>query len=420
MVTYFFKLITVVVIYKGFTLGEQLNKRRNNGELMEILFDGYSRSMLPVADVRQPVLLRLGMNLVSIDNVDMKHKTVTARLIIPLAWSDEYLTWNTSHFNHVSRISMESKSIWLPDLIVGNNEEMFTFIGQDDIRNAVIYSDGTVNAWPYLTIEIGIHIDLYKYPFDKQVVVFEFSSWTHSDHEMDIVHLHNDIEDYNSLQFYKKSGEWDLIGCTRSRLSSSYDNLNNVTIIQYNITIQRKWLYTIVNFMIPVMLTSFLNTLSFMLPVDSGERISLSNTVFLTMAVFFTIVNDSLPKTSDGMSIIVVYIGLQMFGSAVTIMATICSLSLYHRQKDIKTSCLANVVLNIGKRNMDTVVAEYADKAHDTDVDISGAVRRSAEETKNKVTWTSLSNYLDYVCFCLSFVWNLVLLLMVIIEANTA
>jgi len=56
--------------------------------------------------------------------------------------------------------------------------------------------------------------------------------------------------------------------------------------------------------MMPIVLTSLLVVLVFIVPVESGEKVSYVLTVFLSLAVLLTIVADSLPSTSITTSIL--------------------------------------------------------------------------------------------------------------------
>ena len=63
--------------------------------------------------------------------------------------------------------------------------------------------------------------------------------------------------------------------------------------------LKRKPLLIVVNVLLPIAFLSVLNVLVFIIPVDSGQRVSYCITVLLSISVFFTIVSDTLPKSSD-------------------------------------------------------------------------------------------------------------------------
>ena len=86
------------------------------------------------------------------------------------------------------------------------------------------------------------------------------------------------------------------------------------------------------------MFLAFLNTLVFMLPCESGERMSYAITVLLSFAVFLTLVSEHLPKTSEPMSVLSYYMMLILVLSTLTCLAVILNMELFHRktQNEVK------------------------------------------------------------------------------------
>ena len=65
--------------------------------------------------------------------------------------------------------------------------------------------------------------------------------------------------------------------------------------ITFNITMRRKTLFYTVNLIIPCMGISFLTVLVFYLPSDSGEKVSLSINILLSLTVFFLLLAEIIP-----------------------------------------------------------------------------------------------------------------------------
>ena len=99
---------------------------------------------------------------------------------------------------------------------------------------------------------------------------------------------------------YVKSAEWDLLKVYKKRNSKRYpccdNDLSDVTI---TIAIKRKPLFYIFNLIVPCALVLSMILLGFFLPPESGERITLSITILLAMAVFLQVVGESLPRNSE-------------------------------------------------------------------------------------------------------------------------
>lgn len=88
--------------------------------------------------------------------------------------------------------------------------------------------------------------------------------------------------------------------------------------LNFDIHIKRKPGYVILSVLLPVVLLSVLNIFCFVLPVDSGEKMGTSMAIFLTFAVFLTIINDTMPK-SENIPYFTVYLASQLVFSGVTV-----------------------------------------------------------------------------------------------------
>ena len=79
---------------------------------------------------------------------------------------------------------------------------------------------------------------------------------------------------------------------------------------------------------------SFLNVLVFCLSAESGERVSYAITVLLAIAVFMTIINDTLPKKSEPLPLISYFLMIDLIVSALTSLFTILNLRIYHKSDE--------------------------------------------------------------------------------------
>ena len=70
----------------------------------------------------------------------------------------------------------------------------------------------------------------------------------------------------------------------------------DVTVI---LIIQRRILYYVLNILFPCFWLNILSVLTFCLPPDAGEKITLSITVLLSYSVFMLLVAESMPPTSE-------------------------------------------------------------------------------------------------------------------------
>lgn len=380
------------------------------------LFPDYISDIRPVRDTKQRTNINFGIYLLSLDDVDLKTQTISVTLILDWTWTDEYLQWEPQNFHNLTELSINAHYIWLPDITVGNDNGVMSFVSPHQNEKAVLYHNGTVRTWPYFSGNLGVSIDVSKFPFDTQKLVFEFYSWTVNNENLVLYWL----PEQTVQQMFQSNGEWELVNYDMAKLNKSFGELVSYSVLRCTITVKRKWLYLVMKVICPVVLTSLLNPVSFLLPVESGERISLSNTVFLTLAVFFTIVSDSLPEASDGVPLIVMYMGLQLIGSALSVIFTVISLNIHNKKGPINNFALRLLSHGVNKplpkgspEHKSSMKSSLTGEITDS---VGNEICKSTilSTIESELRWKLLSRKLDNFCFWASLIWNSLLILFII------
>lgn len=93
---------------------------------------------------------------------------------------------------------------------------------------------------------------------------------------------------------YQPNGVWTLVDT-----ATVYREEFNYATARFVFYITRKPEYFIFTLICPCILFSVLMFLVFLLPPESGEKVSLQITVLLSFAVFQVVVTNSMPHTSD-------------------------------------------------------------------------------------------------------------------------
>ncbi|KAG9347193.1 hypothetical protein JZ751_006120 [Albula glossodonta] len=93
---------------------------------------------------------------------------------------------------------------------------------------------------------------------------------------------------------------------------------------------RRRTLYYGLNLLIPCVLISGLALLVFLLPADSGEKISLGITVLLSLTVFMLLVAEIMPATSDSVPLIAQYFASTMMIVGLSVVVTVLVLQFHH------------------------------------------------------------------------------------------
>ena len=99
------------------------------------------------------------------------------------------------------------------------------------------------------------------------------------------------------MRYFAGDGQWIFTDFPVVRTVGYFpEPFPNLT---YTVKLQRKALYSLYNIVLPCVFITFCGMLVFLLPPDSGEKVSMSVTMLLSSTVFLLIVAESMPAQSD-------------------------------------------------------------------------------------------------------------------------
>ena len=290
--------------------------RKAYEDLVRNLFKDYDPIVPPnAADPKRPVDISLLMVIESLIHFDMRTQTLTVAVWFQVDWRDEAFSWDEDRFP-ADMIVVSEKRVWRPVLAIAN-----TMLPRDQLMKMElplqISSDGRFRWFPGDTLKLDCHVDLRLYPFDVQTCSVVVSQWSQQENLVNCTRAQVRAN-------VRGNGEWDIVDVGVTRASVQELDYSYWTAV-HTITLKRKWLFHVTNTIFPVVLVSALNCVVFLLPADCGEKMSVSVTAFLTLAVFMTLIQDGLPSNSDTVCYLAVYLATQMTlgGLAVVLTAVV-------------------------------------------------------------------------------------------------
>ncbi|XP_034016775.1 cholinergic receptor, nicotinic, alpha 11 isoform X1 [Thalassophryne amazonica] len=290
--------------------------------LLKNLLKDYNRMERPVANDSHPLTVVFSLSLLQIMDVDEKNQVLTLNMWLRMSWFDHYLQWNQSNHPGVKNLRFTTEQIWTPDILLYNSAD-------DDFdstykTNVLVNSSGYAEYLPPGIFMSSCNVDVRWFPFDIQKCQLKFGSWTYDGWLLDL--QMNDAD----ISGYMPNGEWDLMGVLGTRNEVFYDCCKEpYPDVTFVVTIRRRTLYYALNLLIPCVLLSSMTLLIFVLPADSGEKISLGITVLLSLTVFMLLVAEIMPATSDSVPLIGQYFASIMVIVGMSVIATVVVLQ-YH------------------------------------------------------------------------------------------
>uniref|UniRef100_A0AAY4CFR2 Neuronal acetylcholine receptor subunit alpha-7 n=1 Tax=Denticeps clupeoides TaxID=299321 RepID=A0AAY4CFR2_9TELE len=291
------------------------------------LMKNYNPLERPVFNDSHSLTVNFSFSLMQIMDVDEKNQVLTTNIWLQLYWNDYYLQWNTSEYPGVSTVRFPDSQIWTPDILLYNSaDERFDATFH---TNVLVSSTGACQYLPPGIFKSTCYIDVRWFPFDVQRCDLKFGSWTYGGWSLDLQMIEADITGYIA------NGEWDLVEVPGRRNVRFYDCCKEpYPDVTFTVVMRRRTLYYGLNLLIPCVLISTLALLVFLLPADSGEKISLGITVLLSLTVFMLLVAEIMPATSDSVPLIAQYFATTMVIVGLSVIATVWVLQYHYHDPD--------------------------------------------------------------------------------------
>lgn len=309
--------------------------------LYDDLLSNYNKLVRPVVNVTDAVTVRLKLKLSQLIDVNLRNQIMTTNLWVEQFWYDYKMRWDPDEYGGVDMLHVPSDHIWRPDIVLYNNAD-----GNFEVTlstKATLFNTGLVEWRPPAIYHSSCEMDVEYFPFDEQTCVMKFGSWTYDGFQVDLRHQEeeqgtNVVNIGVDLSEFYMSVEWDILAVPAIRNVKFYTCCDEPYLdITFNITMRRKTLFYTVNLIIPCMGISFLTVLVFYLPSDSGEKVSLSISILLSLTVFFLLLAEIIPPTSLVVPLLGKFVLFTMILDTFSICVTVVVLNVHFRSPQTHT-----------------------------------------------------------------------------------
>ncbi|XP_012935962.1 neuronal acetylcholine receptor subunit alpha-7-like [Aplysia californica] len=351
---------------------------------------------LPLINQTDRVLVNISISLLFIYDVNEVQQTMSACFMYDITWTDELRQWRPEDYGGISDVQPDPLDIWKPRLLAANSIGSQDFIG-DTYAPLHLYSNGHVTWLPGGIVHFSCSMILTYFPFDTQQCHFAILGGeiaSHVTYSMGLASI--------SAGRHAKNGEWDILEIRGASLISHTTGLPLVTC---SISLRRRPQFIVLNIIMPVNLLSCISVFVFWVPVESGERLSLSITTLLSLTVYMSEIYSDLPKTSDHMPLLVIYLMCLLVHSILVLISNIILLTVYHHGRDnnekSKTNCQSKdnesqIVTESNQNTYTSQLMEHSHKMYNSSVSPrSGFHSRDTVKGKVSQKGTTMTKLLD-------------------------
>ncbi|XP_063223415.1 acetylcholine receptor subunit alpha-L1 [Bacillus rossius redtenbacheri] len=315
--------------------GRRVHANPDAKRLYDDLLSNYNRLIRPVSNNTDTVLVKLGLRLSQLIDLNLKDQILTTNVWLEHEWVDHKFRWDPQEYGGVTELYVPSEHIWLPDIVLYNNADGEYVV--TTMTKAVLHHTGKVLWTPPAIFKSSCEIDVRYFPFDQQTCFMKFGSWTYDGNQIDLKHINQKFSDKVEvgidLREYYPSVEWDILSVPAERNKKFYPCCKEPYLdIFFNITLRRKTLFYTVNLIVPCVGISYLSVLVFYLPADSGEKIALCISILLSQTMFFLLISEIIPSTSLALPLLGKYLLFTMLLVGLSVVITIMVLNVHYRK----------------------------------------------------------------------------------------
>lgn len=376
--------------------------------LRKSLLNGYDRRVRPldskpVNSTKTTVNLYFFLRRINEFNEVSGH--LRSSVLIHIRWKDSALAWKPHYkvkqyrdINYGGALEFGLNEIWTPHLVVFNPVEQFIIADvETDYFNVACYPEGdcyyktsgviktsctpNVESFPFDVHECSIELIIYESLYFAKYIILELSN------KDNMKYIFN----------FTENAQWIITAKT----PSVYMHPDRMMVAQYSYSLKRRPDFMLINIVIPVVLLSLINVFVFLIPMDTGDRISFAVTVFLSFTVYMTLITEHVPETSRPMPLWSKFLIFKLTYSTLIILCCIILSRLSRIPKPVPKCIQTILYLTHCKSNKYNVQQGKEPKHHENE-----SLRNISDNNENiesmrekrQRQWREVTNALDRLC----------------------
>ncbi|XP_041661973.1 5-hydroxytryptamine receptor 3A-like [Cheilinus undulatus] len=278
----------------------------------------------PVKNHGDPVRVNIKLAEAVILDLQEKEQKIISYVWIEMLWGNEFIEWEPADFCGIHFLYVPTELLWKPHVFITEMTEKDTAF---QTPHLFVFHTGKVTQINAVTLVSTCRMHFDKFPFDIQTCSLSFVPI--NDANTVVLEPYEIVEQGDATnKMIQFDSEWQIINVTFKK----GDSHNGREGLIYTVTVRRRSVLHVVNFILPILFLLCLDLASFLISESGGEKLSFKVTILLAVTVMQLILNDFLPSSSDSIPLIVVYcmwtFGMMMLSLFETILV------MYLMEKD--------------------------------------------------------------------------------------
>lgn len=223
-----------------------------------------------------------------------------------MKWCDDLLRWNISEQPCIKRnrseIFFNADEIWTPDISALNGPGPTK--KETKLEYPILVVCTGMSRWSYQEKLVSFcEIDVSNFPFDRQYCTILLQSTVYDSSQLKLRSL------YNVVRLYKYiNTEWEISHATIKEVDLYNPYHERIfSTLRIDMELVRLSRFYVLKIIVPFGVISSVAAFSFCLPTDSGEKITLTVSILLSLVIYLQMISNYVPKTERGFCILTLY-----------------------------------------------------------------------------------------------------------------
>ncbi|XP_788399.5 neuronal acetylcholine receptor subunit alpha-10 [Strongylocentrotus purpuratus] len=311
--------------------------------LYQKLMDDYgSPAIRPVVNLSHPTVGSHRLLISQIIDFDEPLQTLTLSSWQRMDWRDEFLVWDPKNYSDVTKLEIPEAIIWKPDIqLYENVNKEFLRLSETKL---LVDHEGYVTWYAPMISTSSCRVNVRYFPFDTQKCNLSFSSWVYTMDQMKL-YLSNKTEATQNI--FMGNGVWNLAKVLRTQKFHKYDCCPaQYMSVVYTIVLTRTYAFYLFNMIIPSITLCLTNTLVYLIPPESGEKVQFAVSNLLASILFQQLIATTMPPLGDELPLLGIFFLFMVMCSCFSIAFSILSLQLYNKKGEKPVpACLRKLIL---------------------------------------------------------------------------
>ncbi|KAH9512523.1 hypothetical protein Btru_038685 [Bulinus truncatus] len=284
-------------------------------------------------------ILNVSITILDVISIDQVEQVLNSIMYVSITWMNKDLQWRPEDYGGLNVTTIDSSTVWVPRLVVAIGPKDSLYVTIPD--TLILYSNGLTRSANHQYISFRCRVDFTRYPFDVQRCGFGLYPVNYPYPTLSL------REEYlNNSGLYDLFGEWLLVNHTREMVTK--ENLGPYP--RVTLTVKRKPVYYVIVLIFPMVLTSVLTPLVFLIPAETGDKMSYLVAILTSAAIFITMIGDAMPRGLSSTPYLAMLLIEVMMEGLCAILASLLVVNKYGRERGV-SSTLTKAKLTIDESN---------------------------------------------------------------------